>query len=1078
MDWKELYDLYLRNMRVRVEKWAYVHGRFCAGHPYSIIFLSICTLVLCCLPLTKQPLPGYAPIEFVTPIKEFAVRIDGRTSLSDLPEWLGQGRIPEAYVQQIITTAQISHWTNDLIPIDAVRTPLGKVFDILQFLQAFNMTTSGNGQALRDQCYVAGNVAWKYRRYGFLPESECLIISPANIWDLDRTKYDTDSDILGTIFAHEKRTTIDSAPGFKDLAFGVPWSDTGIRPQIFGLRKRSVGFAITVILRVYDPQFLSALSSAIKDFFNVSESTVEPPVDHIVHISFLAFPELVQFLPLIMTYIIVLLYLYFSVRKLEMVKSKIGLAISAVATIFCSLAMSSGLCSFFGLNFTVNGGEIFPYLVVMIGLENVIVITKSVVSTPVHLDVKYRIAQGFSREAWGILKYFLSGLAIASIGYMTYIPAFQEFCMMAFVGLVVDVYLQIFFFCAVLSIDIGRMDLSDHLNHRAGTTASEKSYKEIGFDIPEVRCPVLNWLNRTSGPSGKFVVAATKSESKQMNPVDPQAEIPDVHTARRVRLLWFLLSRRIMQRAFMGFILVWTAVLVYQLGFMDAVQSGRLWVRDLGNYQKVDSVILDNMHKLSYRHWPTLFGYYNVSLSGKYISILPPIRVDISIAPEVAVASRHPLDHKKAPWKDEEFMARQQEYLQGKLAEQDLWVLFILGASTGCMVLGLFMYALRSLWPIHLMFPSRNKDRNAIPSRPFKADVHVYCLLEHPLAITNMIVHEDLVATSCCGGQLRVWNWNALKICRAFKRVITPYTTPRGNALRRISPKDLCIDPKRQIWSLAMRKGIVVAGCADGMIEVYEVETGLCVTSYKTTENGISALGFTGLEVIAGRDNGVVDLIELNRLQLLERYTSRLHLAAVGRVTVVDERVVTVGYDNVIKVMRLPDWICVHSLWVPSGSITSFHLEMFPLGACSGYSDGKVRLWNLESGLLVREYGSKCAEAVKCVGFSDTAVFALYDGGNICSWNRTDAMVVQNVTLGMGRLATFIYRNEYLFLGSVGELAVLDCRTLEVVRTISLEGNVADYIAIPGKILKLPNSDLICDYGRQMRVLRFVDKTR
>lgn len=38
--------------------------------------------------------------------------------------------------------------------------------------------------------------------------------------------------------------------------------------------------------------------------------------------------------------------------------------------------------------------EIFPYLVVIIGLENILVITKSVVTTPVHLEVKLRIAQG------------------------------------------------------------------------------------------------------------------------------------------------------------------------------------------------------------------------------------------------------------------------------------------------------------------------------------------------------------------------------------------------------------------------------------------------------------------------------------------------------------------------------------------------------------------------------------------------------------------------------------------------------------------------------------------------------------
>ena len=109
-----------------------------------------------------------------------------------------------------------------------------------------------------------------------------------------------------------------------------------------------------------------------------------------------------------------------------MVKSKWGLAFSAVVTVVCSLLMSVSICLFFGLTPSLNGrcvlnvvnagvcihatlwvdknkvvvcyvfvfSEIFPYLVVIIGLENVLVVTKSVVSTPVHLEVKLRVAQG------------------------------------------------------------------------------------------------------------------------------------------------------------------------------------------------------------------------------------------------------------------------------------------------------------------------------------------------------------------------------------------------------------------------------------------------------------------------------------------------------------------------------------------------------------------------------------------------------------------------------------------------------------------------------------------------------------
>lgn len=43
---------------------------------------------------------------------------------------------------------------------------------------------------------------------------------------------------------------------------------------------------------------------------------------------------------------------------------------------------------------SVDSSEVFPYLVIMVGVENILVITKSVVSTPVDLDVKIRVAQG------------------------------------------------------------------------------------------------------------------------------------------------------------------------------------------------------------------------------------------------------------------------------------------------------------------------------------------------------------------------------------------------------------------------------------------------------------------------------------------------------------------------------------------------------------------------------------------------------------------------------------------------------------------------------------------------------------
>lgn len=45
---------------------------------------------------------------------------------------------------------------------------------------------------------------------------------------------------------------------------------------------------------------------------------------------------------------------------------------------------------------------------------------------------------------------------------------------------------------------------------------------------------------------------------------------------------------------------------------------------------------------------PMLFGLYNISLSGQYVSVLPPIRLSLAISPETARRLRHPQEVEKS----------------------------------------------------------------------------------------------------------------------------------------------------------------------------------------------------------------------------------------------------------------------------------------------------------------------------------------------------------------------------------------------------------------------------------------------
>lgn len=69
--------------------------------------------------------------------------------------------------------------------------------------------------------------------------------------------------------------------------------------------------------------------------------------------------------------------------------------------------------------------QVFPYLVIVVGLENMLIIIKSVGSTAPNLDVKIRLAQGLSKEGWAITQNLLIEVTILTGGLLTFVPSIQ-----------------------------------------------------------------------------------------------------------------------------------------------------------------------------------------------------------------------------------------------------------------------------------------------------------------------------------------------------------------------------------------------------------------------------------------------------------------------------------------------------------------------------------------------------------------------------------------------------------------------------------------------------------------------------
>ena len=60
--------------------------------------------------------------------------------------------------------------------------------------------------------------------------------------------------------------------------------------------------------------------------------------------------------------------------------------------------------------------EVYPFFVIVLGLENILIIVKAVMSTPEEFEVKQRIAAGLSKEGWAISRNLSTLLLMLCMG--------------------------------------------------------------------------------------------------------------------------------------------------------------------------------------------------------------------------------------------------------------------------------------------------------------------------------------------------------------------------------------------------------------------------------------------------------------------------------------------------------------------------------------------------------------------------------------------------------------------------------------------------------------------------------------
>ena len=409
-------------------------------------------------------------------------------------------------------------------------------------------------------------------------------------------------------------------------------------------------------------RFVKALTEHLKRLYPYPSGNSSK--NDLVHMFFPSRSHSSELLPFFLTLFVMFSYVYFSSKKIDLVYSKLGVAFCSVTTVLCSMMLSIALT---GVTLNMSSKMcVVPYIVTFISLENLMVITRSVVGTKTHLDVKIRVAQGLSREGWNIMTNLFTELTILTIGFFIGIldPSIQEFCQLLVMGLLSDFFLQMFFFTPVLALDMSRMSLSD--------AARKPTYKRKNI-----------FQHPISGPGVKRI-----SLDKQTSVLAPQcSRLVKEDESKRVKFMNFWTKRRIIQRLFSLCMVVWISLFVYQSSLLETIFKTRFdpslplesaqsnisnQPSNLGNKKviakklNISALIADidptqppapfkkllhndgnQWTRLPHTHWPLLFGLYNVSLYKSYITVLPPIELSMLISPETAKELRHPQEELK-----------------------------------------------------------------------------------------------------------------------------------------------------------------------------------------------------------------------------------------------------------------------------------------------------------------------------------------------------------------------------------------------------------------------------------------------
>eukprot|EP00127_Corallochytrium_limacisporum_P001599 Clim_evm2s69 gene=Clim_evmTU2s69 len=816
---------------------------------------------------------------------------------------------------------------------------------------------------------------------------------------------------------------------------------------------------------------------------------------------------------LALAYLIVFLYISFSIGRFHLVKSKYGLGLTAVVVVFAATTMAIGLCTAFGMERSLLAFEVIPFLVLAIGVENIFVITNAVIETPLDLPVKVRVAKGIRDATPTLVKSLVTELIAAIIGLQSNVPAIHEFSVFAFFAIGSDVFLQITMFTAVLSIDIRRSELGDlyimrqhtmtpsgntttggSSNSGVGSFQDMTSYKsgELPGIPPSYEGSALrdrqNSREFSSGDQESLLTADTQSLNGDGKPRRTISE--QVSGIRSVRSLSDMIEQlhALLDTIYYWVWRPWMFKMTVVVLFMVVISLG-FYTTDVGSMDIApmsSSAEHGNIAQPLYPVAHLLLGRMHLPVANWIVDLLPPLR--LSPAASSPTPFWTPLGSRvlSITWSMQGLLnvleGGRTHALQRTLAEifsSNLIIIMLLGVPLTISVsLNIFF------WRLWQQTPIRVREDTESPWSRRKAKTLVQTLTGHQEDVELLLSNGTVVVSGDAMGVISVWDLQHATILSAHP---TPNASP--------------------VWSGCLKGNVLLIGTRDGHILQYRLpdmsfssravdgrnggmtrdnsrlgdafsDTNMPILQNSwgpvTPEDAVTALSMSasGAMAVIGTQSGRARVLDLasGQINALKPHGKAICCADFLGPT---NRVAIASRDRTVSLHDASDLSCICTLYGHTGAVTSLVVdEDKGERALTASTDGLVRCWDVVNGsclaIMEGHQGPVCALDADF----DTMSLAVSSSEDetIRIWDLETGAVLRSLYQPGSASAIHLMGSGLLFTAGMGSLKVWNLADGDCINIIQTDDNV--YAPLPSRVLLCFDDVLLCEVGKEIRIIR------